>query len=141
MSKKSKSQDDLLLNDKPPMVLHVLTNLFLTFALSLSMYLFITNFLLTMHRINLKSMASFKAEIIDEEARFMENLNHLKMQQVEHTYYDCNRHPKILSKEECELINNYHSEYLNSVRLSNADSNHQLKQFNSLRVNTSFFIR
>jgi hypothetical protein len=72
---------------------------------------------------------------IDEDERFTEN--HFKIHKLnDHKYYDCKK--SILSNDECELVNNYHDEYL---RLAQLNRNNQFKQVNSFKVNTSFFIR
>ncbi len=118
---------------KPPLYLHFLINLLLTFALSLSLYILITNLLLLVHNISIQSLLETLKPIHDD-ARFINNLKIYN----DKKFYDCKSN--ILSLEECDFINNYHMEYINIVKMSHSNKKNYFSQFNSLKVNTSFYI-
>ena len=145
--------------------LHLLINMLITLALSLAIYFVFANALLTVHRLTIRASTSFGLhqhrsmfggdDDDGEDAsssgggefffdpRFSPTDNHNNNNGKRHfEYYDCSRN--ILSTEECNTINTYHSEYLNYVRLLKATSNPSrramLKQANSLKVNTSFYV-
>jgi hypothetical protein len=119
---------------KPPFLIHILVNLVLTFALSLSMYLLLSNILLTIHKISIQTLFDTTYKPMDDEARF---LNLKNQYQNDRKYYDCA--DSVLTLEECELLNNYHNEYMRMVK-SNQNDYHSYKQISSLKVNTSLYI-
>lgn len=131
--------------DNIPLVIRLVVNLFITFGLSLSIYLLIANVFLTVHKISFHTQLlraneddSFSFASHDQDRNFVFQPNK--------KYYDCSQ--GVLSPEECDLINRYHSDYLHSVRSAmlmsskKMDKNNMIfTDNNSLRVNTSFFIR
>jgi hypothetical protein len=123
-----------------PLIIKIILNLFITFALSLSIYLLLANVILTVHKMSLHSNM-LRSSHHDEFSSFEQQRPELF--QSNKDYYDCSQ--GILSMEECDLINRYHSDYLHSVR-SALMSKSKFKNYvtvntNSLKVNTSFFIR
>lgn len=138
-----------------PIVVNFSTNLIITFALSLAIYLLMANVFLTFNKIS--SSWSFLTSSSPPGVLIWSGGNHNYMNGADggssggdgstgardrsYQYYDCAK--SILSMEECELLNTYHDEYLNSLRsyLTRSKSQtEQLSQLNSLKVNTSFFI-
>lgn len=123
-------------------------NIVITFALSLSIYLLMANVFLTFNKIsNLQwnknglplafiNDAGMLERVLSDESGARNGAVDKSYQ-----YYDCSK--SLLTMEECDLLNTYHDEYLNSLRSyltrqSNGNEPHKLQ--NSLKVNTSFFI-
>lgn len=140
--------------DKSPFLLNIFINIIITFALSLSIYLLIANIFLTVHKSSLALSGFGNTFMINSGKSSPINL-HSQSPDYEYNgyssqtntggeYYDCSKN--ILSNEECNLLNSYHSEYLNSLRMFLSNQNeftnrkHLFQQKNSLKVNTSFFI-
>lgn len=135
-------------DEKAPFLINFLINILITFALSLSIYLLAANIFLTVHKSSI-SFAGYGNYFILSKASLSSSIE-LQSKQLgdfNEIYYDCSKN--ILSNEECKLLNSYHSDYLNSLRLflSSTDSEQHdynkkriLEQSNSLKVNTSFFI-
>jgi len=129
-------------NDKPPpLIINIMINLFVTFALTLSIYLLIANVFLTVHKINMQT--SFSPIRFPTESNTFTLMNgNGRKDDSDQKYYDCSK--SVLSAEECDLINNYHSDYMESINklLSSSSKSNKIKSSsNSLKVNTSFFIR
>ena len=136
-----------------PIVVNFSTNLIITFALSLAIYLLMANVFLTFIKIS-SSWSFLTSSSPPGVLIWSGNHNYMNggdaasssdgstgARDRSYQYYDCAK--SILSIEECELLNTYHDEYLNSLRsyLTRSKSqNEQLSQLNSLKVNTSFFI-
>lgn len=131
-------------NEKPPpLIVTLIINIFITFALSLSIYLLIGNIFLIINKISIESPFSdlrYASSGLSGDESHSEHF-----QAVLPIYYDCSK--SVLSMEECDLINRYHHDHSTSVSkfLSSASSNinmlNQLEQKSSLKVNTSFYIR
>jgi hypothetical protein len=130
--------------DNIPLLIRIIVNLFITFGLSLSIYLLIANVFLTVHKLSFHTQLlrhneedSFAFAPHDPDRNFVFQPNK--------KYYDCSQ--GVLSIEECDLINRYHSDYLHSVRSAMLMSSKKINTNNmgidtsSLKVNTSFFIR
>ena len=99
--------------DNIPLLIRIIVNLFITFGLSLSIYLLIANVFLTVHKLSFHTQLlrsneedSFVFTPHDPDSNFVFQPNK--------KYYDCSQ--GILTIEECDLINRYHSDYLHSVR-------------------------
>lgn len=137
-----------------PIVVNFSTNLIITFALSLAIYLLMANVFLTFNKIS-SSWSFLTSSSPPGVLIWSGNNNYMNggdggsssgdgstgARDRSYQYYDCAK--SILSMEECELLNTYHDEYLNSLRsyLTRSKSQtEQLSQLNSLKVNTSFFI-
>lgn len=151
--------------NEPPCMMHVTINLALTFALSLSMYLLTTNTLLTLHKLTMKSLLFSTSnnilipdELIQTTELFQpqDKFYHGGSDDQQPTkYYDCNSKKRLLSQNECDALNSYHRDYVNSAQLyhhRSLSTKNKIKnskhftaatftQTNSLRINTSFFIR
>lgn len=115
-------------------------NLFVTFALTLSIYLLIANVFLTVHKITIQTSFS-PIRFPTESNTFTLISGNARKEDSDQKYYDCSK--SILSAEECDLINNYHSDYMDSINklLSSSSKSNKIKaSSNSLKVNTSFFI-
>lgn len=122
-------------------------NIVITFALSLSIYLLMANVFLTFNKIsNLQWNKNGLPLAFVSDAGMLDRVlsdGSGARGAVDKTYqyYDCSK--SLLTIEECDLLNSYHDEYLNSLRSyltrqSNGNEQHKLQ--NSLKVNTSFFI-
>ena len=133
--------------EKPvPLIVNLIINIFITFALSLSIYLLIGNIFLIINKISIEMPFSdlryASSRLNGDEVHNVQNENY---QAVLPIYYDCSK--SVLSMEECDLINRYHHDHSTSVNklLSSASSNvnilNQLEQQSSLKVNTSLYIR
>ena len=118
-----------------PFGIKLTVNMFITFGLSLSMYLLFANLLLTFHKISLHTpylrLNEYAHAINEQQIKFMP----IKK------YYDCAK--SILSVEECDTINRYHDNYLNlvKVKLLSSSVGSSDDSSPSLKVNTSFFTR
>lgn len=140
---KSKSTEE---DDHVPLLIRILVNLFITFGLSLSIYLLIANVFLTVHKLSLHTQ--LLRGTYDDDSFTLSALEQQRpdLFQADKQYYDCSQ--GVLTLEECDLLNRYHNDYLHSVRSALlASSSKSLKSNvvhdpsgNSLRVNTSFFI-
>jgi len=134
-------------NEKPaPLIVNLIINVFITFALSLSIYLLIGNIFLIISKISIDTPFSdlryASSGLSGDESH---NGQSESYQAVLPIYYDCSK--SVLSMEECDLINRYHHDHSKSVNklLSSSSSSinmlNQLEQKSSLKVNTSFYIR
>lgn len=140
-------------SDKVPGVVNFSVNLVITFALSLSIYLLMANVFLTYNKIsNIKNSGILLGHI--NSAGFFTPASESMRgagggQDKSYQYYDCTK--SLLTSEECELLNSYHDEYLNTLRLyltrrqsaTNVLGGNEpaaFMQHNSLKVNTSFFV-
>ena len=125
---------------KTPVIINIAVNVFITFGLSLSIYLLIANIFLTVHKLGIQTsiFSSIKYQGANPFT-FTPESNSELYNTVNIKYYDCSI--SILSPEECDLINQYHDHYLNSVRMGlfvkQSEKNVETR---SLKVNTSFFI-
>lgn len=144
--KKSHSTGD---KTQLPFFLNFCINSIITFSLSLSIYLLIGNVYLTIQKSSLALDSLHHQLLFPGRHLSVKNSDQPKsLDQV--PFYDCSKN--ILSKEECNLVNSYHKEYLDSLKnyLSNIDQDDDEVTFskfknlfqltNSLKVNTSFFI-
>jgi hypothetical protein len=153
--KKSMNQDQ-----EPPFLLNIFINLLITFALSLSIYLLITNIFLTVYKINIQTSgqlfgAGGSGEVLFNNYNF-KNLNkqlrehdeEMSVEIVQEKYYDCSSR-NILNSEECDLINSYHRDYLNTMnQLRNSlesssnpvDISLAPKQ-SQLKINTTIYVQ
>ena len=131
-----------------PIFVNLIINVFITFALSLSIYLLIANIFLVINKISVDSpfadlryASGFLSDDLNQQQNTQHN-DHLQQAALP-LYYDCSN--SVLSSEECDIINRYHSDHLNSINKllsssSNSKSLNQLQHSDSLRVNTSFYI-
>lgn len=142
MKSKSINRDE----ENIPLMIRIVVNLFITFGLSLSIYLLIANVFLTVHKLSFHTQLLRAAN--DDETFTMNLLEQQRpdLFQSNKDYYNCAQ--GVLTMEECDLINRYHNDYLHSVRnaLMSKTSNMKSNAFldtsdSSLKVNTSFFIR
>lgn len=130
--------------EKLPIMVNCSMNLVITFALSLSIYLLMANVFLTFNKFSslqwsksgillgqLNGAGGFVGEARGNGASGSGDKTY--------QYYDCSK--SLLTLEECELLNSYHDEYLDSLRsyLTRQHEPHR-QQHNSLKVNTSFFV-
>ncbi len=134
-----KSKNESEFERMPSIALNMFVNLFVTFGLSLSIYLLIANIFLTYYKFSiqdgyLKGTSYTSDNHLDEKYSF----------EAEHrfsNYYDCSKN--ILTIEECNTLNDYHREYLNTVLKylsTKKNGKYMLEQKNSLKVNTSLFV-
>lgn len=123
--------------EKVPILINLSINLIITFALSLSIYLLMANIFLTINKITMHTSSMTKGANSFSKTSISNNEN----DKTSYQFYDCSK--SILSIEECQSLNSYHDEYLNSLRsylTRQSNGNGPLKQPNSLKVNTSFFV-
>ncbi|RNA32911.1 hypothetical protein BpHYR1_023113 [Brachionus plicatilis] len=132
-----------------PFCLNFCINSIITFSLSLSIYLLIGNVYLTLQKSS-SVLDSFHHQLLFPGEHFSAKKLVPSNTLDQTPFYDCSKN--ILTKEECNLVNSYHSEYLTSLKnyLSNIDQDDDEVTFtkhknlfqlsNSLKVNTSFFI-
>lgn len=132
-----------------PFCLNFCINSIITFSLSLSIYLLIGNVYLTIQKSS-SALDSFHNQLLFPGKHFSAKKTDQSNSLEQTPFYDCSKN--ILTKEECNLVNSYHSEYLTSLKnyLSNIDQDDDEVTFskyrnffhlaNSLKVNTSYFI-
>ena len=144
-------------NDKTaaPVLLNLAINVFITFALSLSIYLLIANIFLIINKISVDSpfadmryASSFLGDDLYNQQQQQQQQQNEYLQAAAAVaalpaYYDCSN--SVLSLEECDIINRYHNDHLLSINKlltssSNSKSLTQLQHSDSLRVNTSLYI-
>lgn len=143
-------------DDKVPAAVNFSINIVITFALSLSIYLLMANVFLTFNKLSslqwskggmllahLNDAGGFDKVLSSNGAELGSNsANGLRQVDKSYQYYDCSK--SLLTLEECDLLNSYHDEYLNSLRSyltrQSSGNEHHSKLQNSLKVNTSFFI-
>ena len=130
-------------------LMNIFINLLVTFALSLSIYLLIANVFLTVYKLNtITSPTSMYDTATNLNYHLdLNNKNNQGQQSIEiiqNKYYDCSKN--LLTLEECDLLNTYHSEYLNSLRSylidkGNDNFNARINQMSNLKVNTTYYIQ
>lgn len=143
--KKHSTQD----TTKLPFLINFFINSIITFSLSLSIYLLIGNVYLTIQKSS-SALDSFHHQLLFP-GRYLSVKNDDQSKSFDQVpFYDCSKN--ILTIEECNLVNSYHKQYLDSLKnyLSKIDQDDdevtfsKYKNFfqlaNSLKVNTSFFI-